>query len=484
FTFWQLQPRLLLADTTPAGGDMGAHVWGPAYLRDHLLSEGRLSGWAPDWYAGFPAYQFYMVVPALLIVLLDTGVSGWAALVPLAAGLGLLAVALTHAEQRVRRVAAVAGLAVILLGCGLPYGVAFKFVTVSGLLALPVACYLAARLADLPFPGPPIAALGATVFLFNREPVENSTGHIIGGNMASTLAGEFSFSISFAFLVLYLGFLLRGLRRGGYRATCAVLLALCALCHIIPAIYAVVATAAALLTSLPLSKERLKWFLPVGPVAVMIAAFWIGPFYLRSGYLNDMGWEKIPGGILERSTGDLLFRMWLPGSEFASLRTDVLANLFPGKLMAVTALAAVGIVVSVLLRIRLGVLLTICGAVTFVAFLLAPQGRLWNARLLPFWFLCMCLLAAIAVAELGRAVTALVTSKPEWRISPASLATPAAATIFALVYVGLPLGVLPGQTTEADGSRDWLWFEVASTDRNVVPAWAEWNYDGYERKAA
>ena len=42
---------------------MGAHVWGPAYLRDHILPHWRLSGWAPDWYAGFPMYQFYMVHP-------------------------------------------------------------------------------------------------------------------------------------------------------------------------------------------------------------------------------------------------------------------------------------------------------------------------------------------------------------------------------------------------------------------------------------
>ena len=41
------------SDTTPAGGDMGAHVWGPAYLRDVLLPSGRLSGWTADWYAGF-----------------------------------------------------------------------------------------------------------------------------------------------------------------------------------------------------------------------------------------------------------------------------------------------------------------------------------------------------------------------------------------------------------------------------------------------
>src|SRR5581483_2182511 len=54
FVVKQLQPSQLLKNTTPAGGDMGAHVWQPAYLRDHLLPHFRLTGWAPDWYAGFP----------------------------------------------------------------------------------------------------------------------------------------------------------------------------------------------------------------------------------------------------------------------------------------------------------------------------------------------------------------------------------------------------------------------------------------------
>ena len=41
----------------PIGGDFGAHVWAPAYLRDHIPPHWRLSGWAPDWYAGFPHVQ-------------------------------------------------------------------------------------------------------------------------------------------------------------------------------------------------------------------------------------------------------------------------------------------------------------------------------------------------------------------------------------------------------------------------------------------
>ena len=54
-----IQPSLVFKDTTPTGGDMGAHVWGPAYLRDHLLPW-KLNGWSMDWYSGFPIYRFYI----------------------------------------------------------------------------------------------------------------------------------------------------------------------------------------------------------------------------------------------------------------------------------------------------------------------------------------------------------------------------------------------------------------------------------------
>ena len=54
YIFWQLRPDLLFRNTLPAGGDMGAHVWGPNYLKHHLLPHGRITGWAPDWYEGFP----------------------------------------------------------------------------------------------------------------------------------------------------------------------------------------------------------------------------------------------------------------------------------------------------------------------------------------------------------------------------------------------------------------------------------------------
>ncbi|MET0728413.1 MAG: hypothetical protein ABWZ76_08990, partial [Acidimicrobiales bacterium] len=188
FVFVNLHPSEILSSAVPAGGDMGAHVWGPAYLRDHLLPDLRLSGWTPDWYAGFPAYQFYMVVPSLLIVALDVGLfGGWTMLLPLlAAGLLLRLAARRPPGWRRGLVIAVA-VGVAVFGVELPYGTAFKLVTVLGLVTLPLAAYAFGRLAALPFPGPALLAVATLPFLFDR----NFT--IYGGNAASTMAGEFAF---------------------------------------------------------------------------------------------------------------------------------------------------------------------------------------------------------------------------------------------------------------------------------------------------
>ena len=60
-------PTLVLRNTTVTGGDTGAHVWFPDFLIDHFLPW-RVAGWSPDFYAGFPAGQFYFPFPAVLIV--------------------------------------------------------------------------------------------------------------------------------------------------------------------------------------------------------------------------------------------------------------------------------------------------------------------------------------------------------------------------------------------------------------------------------
>ncbi|MDQ3573342.1 MAG: 6-pyruvoyl-tetrahydropterin synthase-related protein, partial [Actinomycetota bacterium] len=390
FVFWQMKPGLLFANTTTSGGDTGAHVWGPAYLRDHLLPSGRLTGWSPDWYAGFPWLTFYFPLPSLLVVLVN-----------------LI----------------------------LPYNVAFKLVTVLGLVTLPVAAWGFGRLARMRPPGPACLAVATLPFLFDRSFT------IYGGNIPSTLAGEFSFSISLSLALVFLGVLARGLDTGRHRALAAGLLALTGLCHIVPVLFAL--AGAAVLTILRLDPKRLRYTLSVGAVAGLLGGFWVVPFLFRMPYTNDMGWEKL---------------------------TDYGKQLFPSDLRWLLVLGVVGAVSSVRDRARTGTFLTAMAALSAAVFVLAPQGRLWNARLLPMWFFCLYLLAGVAVTKLGMAAAASLNDDPERGRRAGLLATPVAALAAALAFVAMPLHILPA------------WAQVDTADRSFIPTWVEWNYSGYENK--
>lgn len=429
FTFAQLGPANVLSSSTPAGGDMGAHVWGPAYMRDHLLPSFRLTGWTPDWYAGFPAYHFYMVLPSL---------------------------------------------AIALLSFVLPYGLAFKLVAISGVLTLPIACWAFARLTRLPFPAPPLFAVAATVFLFDRS------FSIYGGNIASTLAGEFSFSISLSFAILFLGVVGRGLETGRHRFAAALLLAVTGLCHAIPLFFAIGGFAVWFVVSLarrPGFTLRVWWMACVGAVGMALTAWWILPFYLRSPYMTDMGWEKKTTFV-----DQLLQRQHLDPQ---------LVNAPPIQWTFV--LAVLGVVMSIAWKRRAGAFLTLLAGLAATAFVLVPQGRLWNARLLPFWYLSLYLLAALGVAELGRTIAALSSRDPESPRRSVTIATAVVASLVGIIALALPLRALPNSVgigpvgieiggVRSDGKYHWLF--LSTKDSSFVPSWARWNFTGYEGKPA
>ena len=329
FVFWQMRPDLLFADTTPAGGDMAAHVWGPAFLRDHLLPSGRLTGWAPDWYAGFPVYQFYMVLPSL---------------------------------------------AIALASFVMPYGVAFKLVSITGLVALPLAAATFVRLAGLRFPAPSLAALFMLPFLFD------TSFSIYGGNVASTLAGEFAYSISLSLMLVYLGVVLRGLRTGRHRVLAGVLLALVGLTHLIPAIFALGATGVAFV--MRPGRRSVRWLTVAGVLGATLAAFWLLPFWWWRDYYHNIDWINL---------------------------SEYWPNLVRDDWSWVLVLAWAGLLVGILRRQRLALYLAALAAAAAGAYRWMPQGVLWNARILPFYYVSMLLLAAVGVAIL---LTTLVAGGP------------------------------------------------------------------------
>src|SRR5690606_23429398 len=129
--------------------------------------------------------------------------------------------------------------------------------------------------------------------------------------------------------------------------------------------------------------------------------FWVLPFYLRRAYLNDMGWEKL---------------------------TDYGVNLVPQDYRWLFVFPVVGAVFAFLRRSRTGIWMVVMVAVFAVAFVLAPQGRLWNARLLPFYFLCLYLLGGYAIAEAGKSLARAVGRANAHRMAPAIGADTATVT--------------------------------------------------------
>ncbi len=494
FVFIQLRPDLLFADTTPSGGDMGAHVWAPAFLRDHLLPAGRLSGWTPDWYAGFPAFHFYMVVPSLAIVGLNAGLPSLVVAVPVAAlALGAAVAAGLRWGRTGWWVAAAALVAVLIVP--VPYGIAFKLVSVSGLIGFPLAAWGMGRLARAPEPVPPFLAVASLFFLFDTN------FSIYGGNIASTLAGEFAFSISLSLTLLALGVAVRGMDGGRGRVLAALIIALVALTHVIPVFFAVtalfvlivlspstprlwppafgvalilipvalaegtdfgvtaLAVAAAVITlgavvvAEPAVRSRFWWLAVTGPVAALLSAFWLLPFYLREPYFNDMGWERLD---------------------------EVGPALLTVPMTVALPVAAVGFVLSMAQRERIGQLFAICGLVFAAAVANLPESALWNARLLPFYYLSVYLVAAVGAALVIRFAAIAISEdfdRPDQRVTAGAALV---GLMAGLVAVGMPLRVLPFGQTQADGSYQWLAF--TNQARSFIPSWTAWNYSGYERK--
>src|SRR5439155_22368711 len=88
-------------------------------------------------------------------------------------------------------------IAIALASYEIPLNIAFKLGSQLGTFLLPVCAYLSLRFAAVPFPGPALAALGTLPFIFMEA---NS---MWGGNIASTLAVEFAFSLGAALAVLF-----------------------------------------------------------------------------------------------------------------------------------------------------------------------------------------------------------------------------------------------------------------------------------------
>ncbi|MFM8867757.1 MAG: 6-pyruvoyl-tetrahydropterin synthase-related protein [Ilumatobacteraceae bacterium] len=452
FLLLTLHPELILRNNTPTGGDLGAHVWGPAYLRDHLLPSWRLTGWSMDWYSGLPVYRFYMVVPALLVLLFD-----------------------------------------VLL----PYGISLKLVAVVGILALPWCAWRFGRLARFAFPLPEMFAIAATIFLYD----ESFT--IYGGNIASTMAGEFSFSISLALAFLAFAAVARGQETNRGVVVAAVLLALSALSHGIVLMFAF---GGVLLLVLFSQRRRAAWFgVKTILVAILLSAFWVVPFLFNHAFMTDMKYEPRPSGA-----NDSFWSMFFP-------LNDTLDALF-------LVGAVIGFVEMLRTRHRVGIWMGVYAVLLAAGVFIAREslpviGLLWNPRILPFLYILRYFLFAIGVHATASFVVRAFTAERRLRelvavpredellqaSQPPVAQPPVAQRVVAervgfsltvlvvfglvtLVALGFRFQELPGARFVSDesGQSYYAWgpLRTKASNDGFVDGWARWNFSGYEGKPA
>ena len=134
-----LRLDLVFLNTMPTGGDMGAHVVPIKYFIENFALNFQLNGWSNDWFAGYPLYFFYFPLPAVVTFLLNLV---------------------------------------------FPYGVAFKLMVIGSILLTIYSFERLFRNTQSNF-----SIFG---YIAGLTYILTESFTIYGGNLASTLAGQFS----------------------------------------------------------------------------------------------------------------------------------------------------------------------------------------------------------------------------------------------------------------------------------------------------
>ena len=339
---WELHPNLIFSSTIITGGDTGSHLALPAYLR----TQGNLfdfTPWYPGWFAGMPAYSYYFVLPDIL--------AAWGS---------------------------------YLIG----FAVAMKLATILGSVLMPFGAYAMGRLFRAPRPIPIALALATLPFLFD------ASFTIDGGNLFSTMAGEYAFSLSLALSLVAIGLFARGVRTAkGYWCS-ALCLSLVLAAHILPWFFTIVAIAVLVVFELFARRgigdpdkqitvrgdyaRPLRFAAGAGLLSLALSAWWLAPVLTSQAYTNSLGYSNDPVNTMH----DIFTTLgW-----FSSTGGH-------GGDRWVIGLAAVAMVVAFIVRDRLGMVLATLVALSLVAFVYEPQSVIWNERLVPFWFISIHLIA-------------------------------------------------------------------------------------------
>jgi len=219
------KPQFIFLKTIINGGDTASHYYSAVYMRDVLLPQGKVMGWLGANYAGFPMFYHYFPLPFILMAL---------------------------------------------LGYIIPLEISFKLITVISVFLLPLSVYLMFRLMSYERPVPVLGAIMSLAFLFNEK---NS---MWGGNIPSMLAGEFSFSLSLAVFVIFIGSFYKGIAENKNIILNALLFSLMGLSHGYTLVFFAVICVFFLLSRNVF--KNLRYMFMVCAIGTALMAFWFVPF--------------------------------------------------------------------------------------------------------------------------------------------------------------------------------------------------------------
>lgn len=393
FLFSKIPWNLVFSKNLVSGGDTGSHNY-VAWYASKIFP--KLKWWSPDWYAGFPFLYFY---PPLLYYLVS------------------------------------------LFSKIIPWFIGLKIATLLGTVFLPIAIFICLKILGYKFPIPVLGSIVALFYLFITE------FSIYGGNIPSTLAGEFSYSLGFGLFFVFIALLIKSFENKKLWLLASLILSLMVLVHpfsVIVAVLVLIILLIELLTSFVFKyKSDICFFhlFKIYFVAFVLSAFWSLPFVMLLPYTAKMSWTKV-----------IKFKEIFPSTTalFENLALFVITLfLFNRRLIPTKKLRNFYIFVYALFA-------------SSIPYFLLNKSSIWNTRFLPFIILSFLIISAIGLGSFYQLfvdrLSKLFRRKKDIIIN----------LIFGLILVF---------------GSSWFIFSYINFKIDYIPYWFKWNYEGFEAKA-
>jgi hypothetical protein len=406
-----LRVDLVFENNTPTGGDMGAHIVAiDTFIKD-FMPNFQINGWSNDWFGGYPLYYFYFPLPAIITFFLN-----------------LI----------------------------FPFGIAFKIMVV---LSIILVIYSIEKL--MRKTSNQISIYGATAGLFY---VFTESFTIYGGNLASTLAGQFSFGYSLAFANLSIFYLLKSNNNFRFPIS-SIFLALCLLSHLIPFIIYSPIYAFYWLSR----KQNFNQKILSISIFLALVSRWSASLIMNLEYTTNMSYTPFSRveDLIKKDILPIIFILiGLLITKHKNLIKNKTLNLFELYL----------IFSSILL------------------YFFVPEGALWNGRLVPFFNLGIIFLFfkaleifiediylyqqglnVLTVLFFGGTIYCLYIFYEKWSAYQSYLNVYVPIILLIIIFAIINLNNVVIQL-------NMLIVSIIFSTISFLPHWLNWNFTGYEGK--